>query len=881
ASPSETSPIALHAWRSLARRDRPLATDETLRDEFQRRDMSELLIEPTDRRNFIGILSASVALAGAATLPACVRKPQERILPYAQRPEDLIPGKARYFATAAQVTGSVIGLLVESQDGRPTKIEGNPRHPNSHGATDTFTQASILDLYDPARIKAPRVKGKALSFARLDSQIASLAATFQKRRGRGLALLTRDLRSPMFLQLLTEFSQRYPEAKIYRHDPANPQNALAGLALLGEHGKRPYYNLSRAERILSLDHDLLGLEGDTIRQARDFAAKRSLSNARDTMSRLYVVEPTLSITGSNADHRLRLPASQVGEFLADLLGHMAATGINGPAGSEATFSHLRTSFQRRRRAIPYTPWLRALSDDLLTHRRRSLVLVGERQPPRVHALGHLLNALLESYRRTLDLFPVAEIPAHGDAATLAQDIREKRVDTLISLGVNAVYDASGNLAFSQRFAEVPTTIALALREDETTHGATWVIPKSHYLETWGELVTDNGHLTIQQPLIDPLYPSLSEIELLARLCDRKERKGYALVHGRWAAEMRDEGLLALTWRQALHDGVRLAHHRPPAPTLRWNGLAAAWAQRIAAPKDKELELVFALDATLYDGRFAQNAWLQELPDPITKLAWDNALLVGIATAKSLGLANEDLVEIATTTTPRRKLQIPVWIVPGVADNTLILPLGYGRGRSGPVAKNAGFDAYSLRSHQTPSWTRNITLKRSARGSYRLASTQEHGTMVDPGTGHRRPVALEASLADYRHQENKKVKGGVNFAERAAGASHPTAAPSKTPSKGPSHTPQWGMSIDLSACIGCNACTLACQAENNISVVGKREVQNGREMHWLRLDRYFISPRYRQGEADDDDVRVITQPLACQQCEDAPCESVCPLGATSH
>ncbi|PID38416.1 MAG: hypothetical protein CSB49_05770, partial [Proteobacteria bacterium] len=621
---------------------------DPFRDEFPHKNMDELIVEPTDRRNFIGIMSAGMVLAGSATLSGCLRKPREKILPYTKRPEDVIPGKPRYFATAAQLTGTVVGLLVESQEGRPTKIEGNPRHPNSLGSTDAFTQASVLDLYDPARVSSPRVEGKKLPFSHMEKKLERLAVELKKTRGEGLAVVTRDLRSPVLMQLLQQLKRTHPKAKIYRHDSAYPANTLAGMAMVGEKGKRPVYDLGRADRILTLDHDFLGLEGDVLRNARHYTWRRRISSEKDTMNRLYAVEPTFSLTGSNADHRLRLAPSQIGSFLADLLGYIHSTGVNAPAGSGPLLDQLKRAYLERANGLPYRRWLKPLAKDLLAHRRRALVLVGERLAPRVHALGHLLNTILESYTRTVSLMPSAELPADGDIVDLAREITAQRVKTVCMLGVNPVYDAPADLNVARLLSTVPKTIALSLLDNETTKVAKWVVPQSHYLETWGELVATDGTQTIQQPLIAPLYSSFSEIELLARLLDLKARDGHKLVRGRWAKLYKDPEYLRITWRRSLHDGVKRARLKATAPTFSWDKVGAAWGKRPPAPTPQKLELVFAQDPSVYDGRMSTNSWLQETPDPITKLTWDNALLVGVATAKRLELENEALVEIQST-----------------------------------------------------------------------------------------------------------------------------------------------------------------------------------------------------------------------------------------
>jgi Fe-S-cluster-containing dehydrogenase component len=800
-------------------------------------------IPPVDRRNFMGLVGAGLGLA-SVTLTGCVRKPQDKIMPYVRRPEDLIPGNPRYYATVAQVTGSVMGLLVESQEGRPTKIDGNPRHPNSMGATDVFTQGAVADIYDATRIKQARVARKDIKLNVLDKRLDTLAAGLTNTQGEGLALLLRDVRSPTLREMLAELKRVLPKARIYRHDAAYPQNALAGASMVGMDKHRVVYDFSRADRVLAIDSDFMGMEGDAIRNARRYSWRRRISKHSDSMNRLYAVEPYFSVTGMNADHRLRLSASECGEFLADLYGHLISTGFSGATGAASELAPIVNAYKSRQSSLGYRKFLAAVAKDLVLNKRRSLIVVGERQPARVHAIAHVLNNMLEAYGNSVFLYPSDEMAADGNIVDLAKAISASQVKTLFMIGGNPVYDAPADLGFGKLVKSVALSVAVSVSESETVAAAKWVVPMSHFLEAWGDLQAADGTYGIAQPLIAPLYPSYSSIELIAALI-RKRQTGYELVRKYWRARTTaSTALFEHQWRQTLHDDVRRSVVKPAAVTLsKLAGVATAWAKRATPLGDGQLELVFALDPKNYDGRFAQNAWLQELPDPVTKLTWDNALLVGVATAKRQKLENGQLVEVQSGA---RKLKLPVWITPGIADRTIVIQLGYGRENSGKVAKGVGFNANVLRSVAAPDFTRDVNISTAVRGSYKLASTQMHGTMVEPMTGIKREIAVEATLEDYaKFEKARRSSGACRSTCRRASAATRACWPARrrTTSRSSARTrSRWG-----ARCTG-SASTAT----------------------------FRVRPRI-----DADDVQVVHQPVTCVQCENAPCEQVCPVAATVH
>jgi MoCo/4Fe-4S cofactor protein with predicted Tat translocation signal len=843
-------------WQSLEEKEGRPGFWERRRAEFNAGD-SELALSGASRREFLGLLGASAALAGVG-LSGCIRKPREKILPFADRPENLVPGRPRSYATSAKIGGSVLGLLVTSHDGRPTKIEGNPLHPMSLGSANAWAQAAVLDLYDPHRSKTPLEGGKETPWERVHAWIATHFGGLRARQGEGLAVLIEDAPSPTLEALLADLLKEMPAARLYRHDATCPQQWIAGAALLSVEGFRPRYALDRAHVVVALDSDFLGTEGDVVRHARLFSERRRVVAEGDPMNRLYAVEPALTVTGIMADNRLRLAASQVEEFTAHLCAAVFALGVPTPAGAREVAALLA-----RRSPSRHSRWVQAVARDLVAHQGKSLVLVGERQPARVQALGLLLNAALGNLGTTLELVVEPARPRAGTLEDLAAAMRERRVQTLILLGGNPVYDAPAELGFGALLERVETSVHLSAHLDETSRLVRWHLPRSHFLEAWGDWRASDGTLSLQQPLIAPLYATVSDLELLARILGRPDPSAYKLVRDRWAAGILPAAGFEAAWDRVLHDGLlRGSAAAPSQPALQFAGLAADLARPAPPPPAADrLELVFPVDPSVLDGRYAANPWLQELPDPVTKLTWDNALLIGPSTARRLGVRSGDQVELLAG---GRRASAAVWVTPGMADNVLSLSLGYGREAGGAVAQGHGFNVNRIRPAGGAGWLAGVTLKKVG-GRYKFASTQTHHTLTEPITGKRRYPVREATLAEYRADPGFAARHDL----------HPRHKVRTLLWRPPNRRdgPQWGMSIDLNACIGCNACTIACQAENNVPVVGKERVARGREMHWLRLDRYF------SGEGDD--VQVVFQPMACQQCETAPCESVCPVAATAH
>ncbi len=787
--------------------------------------------DPVGRREFLKLMGASLALAG---LTSCTSQPGDKIMPYSQAPEEVIPGKPLFFATAFTLGGCAMGLLVESHEGRPTKIEGNPLHPGSLGATDAFAQASLLTLYDPDRSKIVLRAGTPGTWNAFTAELGTQIESGRQPQGGGLRILTETVASPTLGALLRGVLAKFPAAAWHQYEPAARDAARAGARLAFGEAVNMFYRVDKADVIVSLGSDFLTSGPGAVRYARDFASRRRAPAPDSRMNRLYAVEATPSLTGAMADHRLAMRPSEVERFARAL-----ATRLGIEAG-----------------AAPWQPsprqskWIEALVADLTAHRGAGLVVPGEEQTPAVHLLVHAMNRALGNVGQTVlytDPVETAPVDQAESLRRLVADMQAGAVETLLILGGNPVYTAPADIPFAEALAKVPFRAHLSLYEDETSALCHWHLPEAHYLESWGDGRAYDGTVSLQQPLITPLYNGRSPHEILSALLG-EPKAGYDIVREYWRRERPADDFEAV-WRRALHDGL-IADSALPArvPSLK-AGLPAAAPPAAAA----ELEIVFRPDPAVWDGRFANNGWLQELPKPLTKLTWDNAALISPADAERLGVTNEDVVEL---TFQARRVKAPVWVMPGQADGTVTLHLGYGRSRAGRAGTEIGVNAYALRTAATPWGGTGLGLKRTGE-RYRLATTQGHHTMQG-----RKPVRT-ATLTEFT-QRPDFVRDPSDHEIGHEPSFYPTY-------KYEGYA--WGMAIDLNACTGCNACVTACQSENNTPVVGKDQVLLGREMHWLRVDRYYAGGL--------EDPATLHQPILCMQCENAPCEPVCPVGATVH
>jgi MoCo/4Fe-4S cofactor protein with predicted Tat translocation signal len=789
------------------------------------------VLDGQSRRNVLKVMAASFGLAGLA---AC-RRPVEHILPYSHGVEDLIPGQAYYYSTVVSLAGQATGLLVETHDGRPTKIEGNPDHPMSLGAATAMQQAAILSLYDPDRSARFLENGKptSKSWKEFDAFLKSISLG----DGSGLRFLSETVNSPSLSAVRDAAIRKFPKAKWVEYEPTAGDNGTE-LAFGQKLTVHPQYD--KAKVVLALDADFLGLDSPTPLPTKQFSKRRRIASEEDLekMNRLYMVEAQFSITGMNADHRLRLKPSEVQQFATDLAASLgAAPGLNVVGGGD-------------RRA----KFLAAAVKDLKSAGAEALVVAGPRQPAAVHALAALINQSLGS---------AAVMYTKADAASsinglkaLATEMTSGQVSTLFILGGNPGYSAPADLQFMAAVSKVANSVHLGEEEDETAAASKWHVPQAHFLEQWSDARALDGTVSIQQPLIDCMYGGKTPAEMVALVIDGPDKKAYDIVRKYWLAQMPSKDA-EKAWRKALNDGVVAA--AKPAESAKVSvdakKLAAALAAEPKAASSTGLEVAFVPSSSTWDGRFANNGWMQEAPDPISKLVWGNAAMMSPATAKAQNVADSEIVTISRG---NYKVDAAVMVQPGLADGVIAMSLGYGRTKCGRVGTDVGFNANLLRTSDGFWFASGFSVASTGR-TYKHATTQERGLAEHQND---RPIVREVVLDEYK--KNPKVIEEMN----EEGSLH-----SIYPEFAYNQGNQWGMAIDLSSCTGCNACVVACQAENNIPVVGRDQVMRGREMHWIRMDRYYTGT--------EDEPRAVAQPLPCMQCENAPCENVCPVAATSH
>ncbi|HEX4822930.1 MAG TPA: TAT-variant-translocated molybdopterin oxidoreductase [Candidatus Polarisedimenticolaceae bacterium] len=816
-------------WRSL----RDLAGDDAVREQQYREfpEGASELPEGITRREMMMMLGASLSLAGLA---AC-RRPVEHIVPYVTAPEEIVPGIPRRYATTMPFGRSAYGLVVESHEGRPTKIEGNELHPASQGRSSVRMQAALLGLYDPDRLQTPRHGGEPATWTDFVTAWTGIDKALAADGGASLAVVLGSFASPTKARLLAHLREKYPRAHVAVYEAVSDENVLAGVESATGVPLQPALHVEKAAVLLTIGADVFGNDPEDVYQITGYAMGRRSGIDGNLMSRLWAVESEYTLTGGMADHRARLRASQYPAFLGALADKLSAKGVAGLPRAGATVEGIDAK------------WLDALAADLAGHRSHGLIVAGAEQPAAVHAAVMALNNALGNVGSTvLYHVPVdAALPSRASLASLASAMGAGQVKTLVVLGGNPAYDAPAELGFAEAMAKVETKIVLATHFDETARKATWAIPAAHFLESWDDARAIDGTASVVQPLILPLFAGKSVVEMLGLMTTGKEASAHDLVQESWK-EILGAADFERKWNRVLHDGVL-----PNSFTAQVTPSVAYKTSQQSTVDSQQYEVHFRPSPYVHDGRFSNNGWLQELPDHVTKLTWDNPALLSPATARKLGVADEGLVKV---TVRGKSVTLPVAIVPGQADGTVVLTLGYGRTGLGRIADGVGENVYPLRSAAAPAFDGGSIDR--VDGTKLLSATQEHGSMEG------RPIFREGTLEEFKKdpafaQEKVEVPPLLSmWKEKAYDKGH-----------------QWGMTIDLNQCVGCNACVVACQSENNVPIVGREQVRRNREMHWIRVDRYF--------EGSEAAPRMVFQPIPCMQCENAPCEQVCPVAATVH
>ncbi|MDP6907697.1 MAG: Fe-S-cluster-containing hydrogenase [Candidatus Marinimicrobia bacterium] len=811
------------------------------------------------RRNFLSLVAASVALAG---LEGC-KKPVQKIIPYVEAEIATVPGIPKHYASTMPFKNNALGVIIENHDERPVRVNGNEKHPSSMGKSNSFSQATTLNMYDPDRSRGVRLNGKKVDW----SDYVKYGQSINNKNGKGLAVLSQESSSPTMQFMHNEFKKAYPEADWVVYEPINNENLYKGIEKAFGKKLQPFNRLENAQTILSIGSDFLGVEDNSIYHTRKFALNRDLKDEKSTMNRFYAVESFMTPTGSSADHRLNVPRHEFGIVLKELAGELKKLGLNINAKSMKTSNHL---------------WIKTVAEDLMKDKGQSIIIGGSDLSPELHCLIAGINNQLEA---PIDYYPLdrSHVTSMKNFKALCEKMRKGLVDNLIILGGNPVYDAPADYNFEGGLSNVKSSVHLSDFYDETSKHCQWNIAQAHFFEAWGDAMTYDGYASVIQPQIRPLFDSRSALQVLTPVVFKEDRSSYDTIKKVWKDGIVKKSNFERNWEKILHDGVydkSLIKSKNVRPAKKVSTAVLSKDQTLESDK---FEIIFTPSSSVYDGRYANNGWLQEIPKPITSLTWDNVAFISMKVAKKLNIKNGQMIQVSLG---NASIKVPAWIVPGQNKKTITLELGYGREFSGRIGSGVGFNVYPLRTSTNMGCAMNASIK-VLNETYPIASTQDHygfeeDKLAAPGFSNLSGDEVQSRIPDLVKQSTlEEYKKHPEFVQDIVESHKPDKKRSWAdhsmyniePEYDYSKGNQWGMSIDLTSCTSCNACSIACQSENNIPVVGKQQVMNGREMHWIRIDNYF--------SGDPDNPEVSTQSVACVHCELAPCEQVCPVGATTH
>lgn len=844
-------------WKSL----NELAQNKEYKN-FVEREFPEDATELSDqvsRRSFLRVMGASIALAGFASC----RKPIQKILPYSRQPEDIVLGEPLFYATSMPFQDSVTGLLVTNVEGRPNKMEGNEIHPGSLGRTSIYNQASILDLYDQDRSRSPRRNDEKTT----KDDFVAFAAEHFSDRNRRILFIDGATSSPTYHRLKNEALSEFPNAEWVTYEPFSDRNAIEGTQIAFGQRLRTVNHYENADLVVALDDDFMSPQAhkNSVENSVKLTSRRKVESPDDTMSRIYSIENAFTSTGSYADHRLRLKSSQIAPFTYAL-----AAKLSESVSGLAAFSGVTNEFSNHK-------WIDVLSTELLSNRGNSVISVGTDHSPETHATAAAMNLALGNVDNTVSYLSLPFFNDRDEYIAFLDAMDELKAgvyDTLVMVGTNIAFNAPADLDLIQALSNVETKIHLSDYVDETSRISNWHVNRAHFIESWGDGYSFTGEPSIIQPQILPLFDGLSEIEFLSIILNGELTPGYELTQNTWNNLITSD--FNRQWETVLHDGVHLENGFTQEPV----SISANFSSSMSAAINEEaitgIEIAIKPDARIYDGRFANNAWLMELPEPMTKITWDNVALMSAATAKKIGIDPErsfkdNDVPLVRITAQGETIEIAAWVEPGHADDSVTLTVGYGRNNLGRVANGVGVNTYPLRTSQNMLFqAANVE---AAGRTYDISCVQDHHSLEG------RDMIRTATLDEYKENPDfasfESVHGykipGMKEALSHGDERGPISLFDEQ--YGPDYQPQWGMTIDLNSCFGCGVCTIACQAENNIPVIGKREVGRRRIMHWIRTDRYYVG--------DVDNPTAYHQPVPCMHCELAPCEQVCPVAATTH